>query len=869
MENETLSISIVINTLNRALPLTQVLTSLQWQKYAGEFEVIVVNGPSTDNTEEILNNWRTRIRTAQSRNIGICMAQGDIVAFINDDSIPEPEWLTQIAAGYKSSEVGGVGGFVFDHTGYNFESKYCLVDRLGRSDLLRAEPTDRFSFPSSYQVPHFPANNCTFRRSALLELNGFDEEYTNYLDVTDICLRMVDAGYVLKQLNNAYIHHRNENWSINSHCLIIKNKLYFILKHGRPYHFLDKLFEEYHALIKQYDAEKSAEAAEKSFEVGLQRGSEGVKANITPEKIKKYAGNFLPFPTLTPPSLLNIVIICRNLNTELAHDLAAQGHIVHIVTESHDINRVNFEQGVWIHKILLQKCELSPKAMERKIPLDIWHWSATALTEVERIASHRTIDVIETPLRHYEGIAFLLDGRWPLVIRISSSEVSDYPIINLNQEVIQKSAAVHALNQAIVNEIEDLHELKFNPKSLFFGPPELSTCIRAYLEAKMYWRHNRNLKISYVCGLCVKNDAVSRSIKDEINALQAYGIHNIRLYAYECGYDDLPYSIVESPEQISADAYFQSSDIIIFHFAIYNPLFDLILNRTSKAKQIVVFHNITPKEFLPPENHAVIDQSFAQLSNIASADQIICDSHTNLMVLKSRGIITPAEVLPLAVHTPAEPPLSKPSFNDQRIRLLFIGRFVKSKGPEDLLAAVETLLNNDSKLSLQLDLVGNIRFSNLEIIEKINHTLENWQKKFARQISVKIHGSATEETKLRLLHEADLFVLPTYHEGFCVPILEAIASGCKVLTYENSNTPAICDGLAYLIPTGNIEELAVQIKNAIGKTSSYEWRRSENGDYSSYLRESQKYLKMYRPEIVSQRFVNFIREFMDIPIYGS
>ncbi|MDQ1833898.1 glycosyltransferase family 2 protein [Massilia scottii] len=57
----------------------------------------------------MIASWLPRIRTARcdvanlsvSRNIGICMAAGDVVAFIDDDAIPEPEWLTELAAAYQ------------------------------------------------------------------------------------------------------------------------------------------------------------------------------------------------------------------------------------------------------------------------------------------------------------------------------------------------------------------------------------------------------------------------------------------------------------------------------------------------------------------------------------------------------------------------------------------------------------------------------------------------------------------------------------------------------------------------------------------------------------------------------------------------
>ena len=71
--------SIVINTLNRGKELQQTLESFQWLQYPGEFEVVVVNGPSTDHSPAVIASWGDRIRAGTcpvanlsvSRNIGI------------------------------------------------------------------------------------------------------------------------------------------------------------------------------------------------------------------------------------------------------------------------------------------------------------------------------------------------------------------------------------------------------------------------------------------------------------------------------------------------------------------------------------------------------------------------------------------------------------------------------------------------------------------------------------------------------------------------------------------------------------------------------------------------------------------------------
>ena len=155
-----LSISIVINTLNRGAFLQKTLESLRWLKYPGEFEVVVVNGPSTDNSAAVLESWSPTIRVGAcavpnlsvSRNIGICMAQGDIVAFIDDDAIPEPEWLIHLAEAYEDPMVGAVGGFVFDHTGYSFQHTSWSGDRLGNADYSLIDLAPRLCFPPELPI---------------------------------------------------------------------------------------------------------------------------------------------------------------------------------------------------------------------------------------------------------------------------------------------------------------------------------------------------------------------------------------------------------------------------------------------------------------------------------------------------------------------------------------------------------------------------------------------------------------------------------------------------------------------------------------------------------------------------------------------
>src|SRR6185503_15961172 len=99
-----LTVSVIITTYNRARHLERLLPAFHHLRYAA-FEVIVVNGPSTDDTTAVLERWTGRIKVVAcplahmttARNLGLRAAAGDIVVFIDDDALPAtPAWLEEI-----------------------------------------------------------------------------------------------------------------------------------------------------------------------------------------------------------------------------------------------------------------------------------------------------------------------------------------------------------------------------------------------------------------------------------------------------------------------------------------------------------------------------------------------------------------------------------------------------------------------------------------------------------------------------------------------------------------------------------------------------------------------------------------------------
>jgi glycosyltransferase involved in cell wall biosynthesis len=366
-----------------------------------------------------------------------------------------------------------------------------------------------------------------------------------------------------------------------------------------------------------------------------------------------------------------------------------------------------------------------------------------------------------------------------------------------------------------------------------------------------------NVKIAYLNSICKQYDAISNAIREEIGWLRAAG-HEVRLFAYACEFDDVPCTLVNGELDIVLDPFFQQCDMAVFHFGVYYPLFNLLMAVPRRAKRIVVFHNVTPKRFLPPPSHALIDKSFSQMANIAFADHVVCDSAINQGVLRAAGINVPSTVLSLAVDTELSAPQRKPSFDDGVPRVLFVGRLVQSKAPLDLLAAVQQLLAADRGLHLRLDLVANLSFSDAEVVGAVRQQLGLLGRQFGGRVEAQLHGNASEALKQQLLSDADLFVLPTHHEGFCVPILESFATGCRVICYDNSNTPAVSGGLATLVPTGDVQALAAAVQHSLHTVQSPAWHTA--GGYQHAARQAEEHLKNFSVPTVRSKYLAFIKQ---------
>lgn len=206
------SISVVIVSRGRPDAVVWCLRGVAQIRY-DRFEIIVVGDPGGidainaagfGDAVKTISYDEANISTA--RNIGIAAAAGDIIAFIDDDAVPEPTWLSYLAAPFSDQGVGAVGGFVRGRNGISFQWRARDVDIAGRTRDIDAQTVGIIA-PEPGHAIKTEGTNMAIRRNILAAMGGFDPAFRFFLDETDVNMRMARAGHTTAIAPMAQVHH--------------------------------------------------------------------------------------------------------------------------------------------------------------------------------------------------------------------------------------------------------------------------------------------------------------------------------------------------------------------------------------------------------------------------------------------------------------------------------------------------------------------------------------------------------------------------------------------------------------------------------------------------------------------------------------
>ncbi len=240
-----LKVSVILPTLNSAATVERCLSSIRVNNSQYEYEIIVVDGGSTDRTMEIADKYADKVLTGLphriNRNIGIKNAEGGIICFTDSDCIVPEDWIDKLVGGLlrlnrRDSRIVGVGGGNIPLL-ENPSLMELTVSRVMRSPLVSFRARNIAVYEDEREVLHNPPMSSAYFKWVIEEVKGFHEEYGYGGEDLELDAKLNSNGYKLYYLPQVIVHHMHR-----SNFRKFVNQMY---KHGIGRIRVGRKFKEY------------------------------------------------------------------------------------------------------------------------------------------------------------------------------------------------------------------------------------------------------------------------------------------------------------------------------------------------------------------------------------------------------------------------------------------------------------------------------------------------------------------------------------------------------------------------------------------------------------------------------------------------
>ena len=200
-------ISVAVCSYNGGQVIRDCMEGLLELKYPN-FEVIVVDDGSNDNTAEIVSRYPFQLIRTENRGLGsarntaLKAATGEIIAYTDDDARPDSHWLHYLAQTFATTNHAAVGGPNIAPAGDGWIAE-CVANAPGGPVhvLLNDEIAE-----------HIPGCNSAFRAENLRQIGGWDPRYRAAGDDVDTCWRLQHMGWTIGFNPAAMVwHHRRDS----------------------------------------------------------------------------------------------------------------------------------------------------------------------------------------------------------------------------------------------------------------------------------------------------------------------------------------------------------------------------------------------------------------------------------------------------------------------------------------------------------------------------------------------------------------------------------------------------------------------------------------------------------------------------------
>ena len=296
-----------------------------------------------------------------------------------------------------------------------------------------------------------------------------------------------------------------------------------------------------------------------------------------------------------------------------------------------------------------------------------------------------------------------------------------------------------------------------------------------------------------------RGDAIGDSARLVRDMLRAAG-HESNLYALSMD-DDLRGEV-----RCFSDPAARRGQVTILHFAIPSPMTDALAG--LRGARVLQYHNITPAAFFAPYDPQLFRLAALgrqELKSLAGrVDLALGDSEFNRRELEGLGFVRTG-VMPIAVDTgrltnaPRRPALER-ILGDGLINFLFVGRIAPNKRIEDHIRLAEVYKRYVDSY-YRFIFVG--RYDGLpRYYAMVRALVAEYQMLPDRFMFT---GPVPDEDLAAYYRWADVYISLSEHEGFCVPLVEAMATDVPVLAYAAGAVPETLGGAGVLFAPKDLE----------------------------------------------------------------
>ncbi len=288
----------------------------------------------------------------------------------------------------------------------------------------------------------------------------------------------------------------------------------------------------------------------------------------------------------------------------------------------------------------------------------------------------------------------------------------------------------------------------------------------------------------------------------------------------------------------------EDEDLLIYHGSTGDPL-NMWVPRLG-GRKVMRYHNITPPEFFRGYNEQAVARAMSGLQEmqlIARAFPYgIADSDFNRQDMRKLGFKCPIDVCPIVIpledydREPDKDVLKKYQ-GDGYTNLLFVGRIAPNKKQENVIRAFRhyrKYYNPKSRLFLVGSSTG---------MESYLGRLQGYVKALGIEDSVIFPGQISFRAILAYYRLADVFVCMSEHEGFCVPIIEAMYFGKPIVALRAAAVPGTLGGAGLLLEDAEPGVAAAAIDRIMRDEKLRDALKTER----------EKQLKKFSYEVVSER----------------